>query len=242
MRHGQAGNNFPAGVGGVRRGGCLLVLVGLPLLLWLLYSAYFPAWRWNQKLTVVVETPAGEVSGSSVTAVTYRRLPRIMPESGVRAISSRGEVPVADLGGGKYLFALSLRNEWFPINAFRSIEKFRNGNEDGLAQLAPTYSGGPFELTPNLYPLLVTFADIADPASVKRVDPYDLAASFGPGYALQSVTLEVTDEAVTQGRVEAVLGWLGEHPEPGLCPPTGKTSDIPFCRRVRHGDFIRRQQ
>jgi hypothetical protein len=33
-------------------------------------------------------------------------------------------------------------------------------------------------------PLLVTFADINDPASVQRVDPDDLAASFGPGYAL----------------------------------------------------------
>ena len=47
-----------------------------------------------------------------------------------------------------------------------------------------------------------------DPASVARVDPTDLAASFGPGYALSSITLAITDEPVTKGRVEAVLGWL----------------------------------
>ena len=39
-------------------------------------------------------------------------------------------------------------------------------------------------------------------------DPDDLAAHFGPGYALSSITLAITDEPVTKGRVEAVLGWL----------------------------------
>ncbi len=32
------------------------------------------------------------------------------------------------------------------------------------------------------YPLLVTFDNINDPASVRRVDPGDLPASFGRGY------------------------------------------------------------
>lgn len=55
------------------------------------------------------------------------------------------------------------------------------------------------------YPMLVTFDDITDPASVRLVDPSNLAASFGPGVRLKSVTLEVTDEAVTAGVVENVL-------------------------------------
>jgi hypothetical protein len=32
-----------------------------------------------------------------------------------------------------------------------------------------------------LYPMLLTFGDIAHPASVTLVHPEDLAASFGPG-------------------------------------------------------------
>ena len=60
----------------------------------------------------------------------------------------------------------------------------------------------------DMYPMLVTFADINDPASVKKVDPDDLAASFGAGYLLKSITLEITDEKVTEGVVEAVLGWM----------------------------------
>jgi len=55
---------------------------------------------------------------------------------------------------------------------------------------------------------MVTFDDITDPATVRRVDPADLAASFGPGVSLKAVTLEITRAPVTEGRVEAVLEWL----------------------------------
>jgi hypothetical protein len=50
------------------------------------------------------------------------------------------------------------------------------------------------------YPLLVTFTDIADPKTVTKVDPDNLAATFGPGVALKRITLEITDEKVTEGR------------------------------------------
>jgi hypothetical protein len=55
---------------------------------------------------------------------------------------------------------------------------------------------------------LVTFGNISDPTSVQQVDPDDLAATFGAGYALRAVTLEITGEPVTIGVVEGVLGWL----------------------------------
>lgn len=60
------------------------------------------------------------------------------------------------------------------------------------------------------YPLLVTFDDINDPKSIKRVDPDDLVATFGPGYSLKSITLEITDEPVTTGELEKVLRWINE--------------------------------
>ena len=55
------------------------------------------------------------------------------------------------------------------------------------------------------YPMLVTFADVADPTTVARLDPDNLAASFGPGVALRGMTLEITDDPVTKGVVEGVL-------------------------------------
>lgn len=54
--------------------------------------------------------------------------------------------------------------------------------------------------------MLVTFDDITKPETVRRVDPEDLASVFGEGVRLKAVTLEITEEAATEGRVEGVLG------------------------------------
>ena len=98
----------------------------------------------------------------------------------------------------------------------------------------------PLRLTGDLIPMLATFDDITKPETVRKVDPEDLEAVFGEGVRLKAVTLEVTKEAVTEGRVEGVLGWLGPYPEPAFGPATGRTTNIPFHRLVHMGDFIRR--
>ena len=58
--------------------------------------------------------------------------------------------------------------------------------------------------------MLVTFGDLDDPTSVAEVDPDDLAASFGEGYALKRITVQITDDPVTTG-IEQRLGWLRGH-------------------------------
>ena len=57
------------------------------------------------------------------------------------------------------------------------------------------------------YPLLVAFMDITDPKTRQQVDPDNLAGTFGPGVLLKRITLEITDEPVTKGKIERVLGW-----------------------------------
>jgi hypothetical protein len=69
---------------------------------------------------------------------------------------------------------------------------------------------GPVTLGRSTYPPLVTFADITIPSSVSEVKPEDLAATFGSGYSLRSITLEITDEEVTKGRVGKVLAFISE--------------------------------
>lgn len=85
---------------------------------------------------------------------------------------------------------------------------------------------------------MVTFGDIADPASVKLVDPADLADSFGPGVRLKAVTLEVTDEAVTEGVVERVLGWVGKIT--GRLKPTAKkyADELTVEETLYRNDFL----
>lgn len=87
------------------------------------------------------------------------------------------------------------------------------------------------------YPYLVTFKDIADPTSVVRVDPDDLAASFGAGYRLKAITVQVTDEPVTVGIAER-LAWLSKYPEPSLNPQHSPT-DHSVATKIKHGDFRR---
>ena len=57
------------------------------------------------------------------------------------------------------------------------------------------------------YPMLVTFADINDPKTVHEMKPDQVSSIFGAGYSLKSITLEITYEAVTEGRVEQLPFW-----------------------------------
>jgi len=73
------------------------------------------------------------------------------------------------------------------------------------------------ELRRDLYPMLVTFSNADHPKSVIQVDHEDLKSTFGEGYALRRVRVEITDDEVTTG-IEKRLGWLSEFPEPRLDP------------------------
>ncbi|NML73644.1 hypothetical protein HHL25_05830 [Rhizobium sp. S-51] len=209
------------------------------------WRAIYPVYSWHQKLTVTVETPDGPVTGSSVVAVEWSSSPKLLPDMPGAGHQFRGEATVVWLPGGRYLFALLPGSDFRALSVF-APDKMPKHSWAAIRAFLPaaargSWSGGEIRtLTPDQYPLLVTFGDIDDPASVKLVDPADLEASFGPGYRLASITMAITNEAVTKGKVENVMEWLGPYPEPRLSPATGKASDIPFSRKVAQGDFIRR--
>lgn len=50
---------------------------GLLFFAWIVWQVTFPSFAWNQKLTLVVQTPSGEVTGSSVSAVRVRMGPNV---------------------------------------------------------------------------------------------------------------------------------------------------------------------
>src|SRR6056297_1788866 len=194
--------------------------------------------EWHQKLTLHLQTPDGAAAFSSVTAMRCEA--GYAMDIGGTKVTCRetGEAVVAKLGEG-HLFVLLAGERLGYRGVFRALI------EDGVTyrqywKRIRRAEGRPFDVPRKDWPRLVTFGDIDDPTSVQLVDPDDLAAVFGEGFALRDVTLEITDAPVTSGVVEGALGWLGEYPEPGLCPPTGRANDIPFCRRVHHGDFSRR--
>ncbi len=191
--------------------------------------------EWHQKLTISVETPEGIRTASGVTAVVMTDTTKMwVPPEGRRVTYKvTGEALVMEVANGKFLFVLLKGLPNAPKVFLPDIPREEAGPR--IATLRETR-----ELTPKQYPLLVTFDDIADPTSVKRVDPANLEASFGPGYRVKSIAMSITDESVIEGRIQKMLGWLGPYPEPKLSPATGRTTDIPFSRSVSHGDFIRR--
>jgi hypothetical protein len=183
----------------------LLVLLGLGLL-----GCGSAGNSWHQKLTVTVMTPQGEVSGSSVTDIYFA-----FKEDGAGLVTGyayrstyRGEAVVVEVAPGKYLFApLDPRFAELAFKAFLGDQQSVPVKATANAIEAMRKR---VDLGQSLYPLLVTFTDIANPRSVKEVKPGKLDEAFGPGYSLQSITLEITDEPVTNGSVEKVAPWLGQ--------------------------------
>ena len=55
---------------------------------------------------------------------------------------------------------------------------------------------GKVDLPLTSLPLLVRFRDLNDPMSVERVDPLDIAKSFGAGTKLVSATLEIVPTGI----------------------------------------------
>lgn len=140
----------------------------------------------------------------------------------------RGEAVAVDMSGGRTLFAIlrgadgqSGMAELLPERLFGDIGRASRGEEtqfspDRVADLRDIASREGEAATldcaahPGWCPMLVSFADIDNPASVKQVQPGNLAATFGPGVRLKAITVEITDDPVTSG-IEKRLGWIRGH-------------------------------
>lgn len=161
---------------------------------------------WHQKMSLTVETPDGVKSALSVIEVKSRY---VGPDSMGNEVfyGLRGEAVTMEIAPGRYLFVL-LEESFSELYYRSSPESFSNPKNRGK-WLAEMPSMREVVNVPwDRFPMLVTFDDIKNPASVKRVNPSKLAASFGQGYRFKSITLEITDEPVTEGRIGGVLGWL----------------------------------
>ena len=182
----------------------ILILIAMRLLVLASCGRHY---EWHQKLAVEVETPEGMKIGSSV--MTARLIdthgPFVPAEANGVSFQLNGEAAVLEVSQGRYLFVLLSSVpalNWLVYPKMESVKAgalLENGDDGGTGKVA---------LMPDQYPLLVTFDDINNPASVKRVNPANLEATFGPGYRLNGITLSLTKEPVTKGEVEKVLGWL----------------------------------
>ena len=163
------------------------------------------------RLTVEVETPQGVRSGSSVIKVVWHR-PGALARSilGSQASGSytiRGEAVAVDLPDGEALFVL-LRSPADPDWPAWVLGQIGHGEVRPVPRRW-RYGPGAGTMTEN-YPWFVRFGDITKPETVEEVDPDDLAASFGEGYALKALTFQRTSDAVTTG-IERRFPWWASY-------------------------------
>lgn len=216
--------------GGLR--GVMALMAGLVVLLSGCGTA-LPDYRY--RLTVEVETPEGLKTGSSVIEVsTSMTSSTSIPSPGAVRHRMSGEAVTIDLGQHGTLFAL-LRSDvdvdWatnllFLLAPEVGAVQDENGKYDSDASFRARYEAmlqnRRLIVLPKTFhtisvlrdmparPMLVRFRDITDPTTVERVDPDDLAASFGEGVKLRRVTVQLTDDPVTTG-IEKRLGWLDSY-------------------------------
>ena len=214
----------------------------------------------RSRLTIVVETPEGERTGSSVTQLMSYFPGGLTRAQGWSLIHQlAGEVVVVDLGQRGVLFSTFERQSIlvrsggdaynaglapFPQDKFRgdyplqaSINQKYAAYLDDLNRLKPKS-----ELSLEDVPALVRFGNLNDPTSVTLVNPRDLAASFGPGVTFKSATVEITDDPITHS-IEARLPWLKTSSEaPTLFPqgtlPIYQKDTLPV-QNLRFTDFRR---
>ncbi|MDP3197303.1 hypothetical protein [Tabrizicola sp.] len=221
----------------------LVVAAVVAALTWVVVSQ--GRYSWHQKLTITVETPAGELSASAVSAVSWRKH-WIRWDGMGWSWDLTGEAVVIEVMPGRYLFALlkgAGTTEYMGSVAAASIAG-REGRVLDQALFSEVHyrsnrARGVIMVPEYQYPMLVTFDDITNPETVQEVNPEDLAAVFGEGVRLKAVTLEITEEAVTEGRVEGVLGWMCSYKSPyrRLSGKSGAIADNELSNNLGPGSF-----
>jgi hypothetical protein len=169
------------------------------------------------RLTVELETPEGVKSASGIMAVHPDR-----SYSRGGKTSTKGDAVFVDLGGGKSLVALlahvdkSLEFDEINYVALRAYKAAgQNVSFNQMSRMT-----GTVPVTGEVIPVLVSFADAADPATARVVSPDGVEAALGKGIRLRGISAEVVPngiwpldfggplgDPVTRG-IEAKLPWL----------------------------------
>lgn len=217
---------------------------------------------YRYRLTVEVETPEGLRTGSSVIEVSTTVAGRnSIPTPGAVSHRVRGEAVTVDLGARGLLFAL-LRSEdnsdWASNVMFRFVPKtpLKRGTDEKydsnarfeamfaamlnhreLIELPRTFPPVGHLVDQPARPVLVRFRNVADPKTVEKVNPDDLAVAYGQGVKLKRITIQLTDDPVTAG-IEKRLGWLAKQRGSLIPIPRGKPiGEMPIGSDITEGDF-----
>lgn len=189
----------------------LVLVFGLGLMLAL--SSCSQTYRWNQKVTLVVQTPDGVREEGHVVAIRLDdNTSRLnLPEArGARSYVT-GEALAMEVAPDRYVFLLlGERSPSLPYWIFDDLQYVRKGGNGNIAKWVRKIRRRTeaVDIPVDRFPRIITFDDINDPNTVKELAPDAFEAEFGAGYALIGMKFQITKEPTTAGIIEGVLPWL----------------------------------
>ncbi|MBA7468352.1 hypothetical protein ES707_03595 [subsurface metagenome] len=203
------------------------------------------------RMTVEVETPSGVKSASGVLAVTPDR--SYARDRGTR---TSGDAVYVDLGGGKNLVALLAHfDRTLDLDAINYVAlrayPAATGNRVNFNDMSR--QTGVVRVTGALLPVLVAFADPANPGSAKVVPSADSEAVLDKAFRLRGISAEaipngfwpidfggVLGEPVTRG-ITTKLPWLGGESAPAAAASALKAAGLPGVESINAKEVFTRK-
>lgn len=236
----------------------IIITILIPFILYGVYNYVSPSYSWNQKLTIEIEMPDGEIlSQYSIMQLDVDTgLPiAIIPNNSNLTYKLFGEAAFIEVTNGKYLFYSldsarvwgyeAFYREYFSKSRYIPFARyFLESPQDQVAKYFSYKSG----------PTLIAITEVNDPSSAKwiasdsseLVETHTIESIFGIGFSIKKVTLEMTNEPITFGKIETVLPksffeTLGNRHNQAL-----KNSDSGYFKsfesKIRSSNFIRKIQ
>lgn len=182
------------------------------------------------RLTLEVETPDGMKSASGVYSVTPNRGYGGSNTGETAGPKTKGDALFVDLGGGKNVVALLAvgtdrtdldATNYIAMRAFNAA-----GRKVQFREMKKTTAMSPVPVPAANAPVLVTFKDVNDPASMRVLTSDNVQELLGPGVKLHGMMVSTVangfwpldiggmlGEPVSRG-IEQKLPWLKGEPEP----------------------------
>lgn len=194
------------------------IALGVALLLFgvIAWNEFMYSVTYRYRMTVEIDVGGKLRAGSSVIQIKVQKQPQWISGVTPEFREAKGEAVFVDLGNGRNVIALLARGDAgedidYPIHIVPDLFE-PEGRDRGLPKY-PTH--GRRELSRQLLPTLVTFADINDPKSARLVYPAEFEQTFDPSVRLSAAWIEMTEDPVT-ALLETHLPWWGKPGRPAL--------------------------
>jgi hypothetical protein len=221
------------------------------LLLVVIVMAVFTgkSYDYKYRITVAVRDHGELLTASNVVAVSeHTGKGCLAVGSCVSGPDLCGEATAVKMRNGLYLFAQTRGpKDLMPgkVDRWRSTPTFirlsrlglptdYSDDAPGLKRLAAERT--PVRLTVDEMPQFSVLTQFKDPSYVSgEIDPEHIPAALGDDVKLESVTLEVTDDDVTWGRIGKILPWLNWWSFAGEKWSADRWGDYARCEIVSYG-------